>query len=86
MWDVVGHILFPGVYIKLYIGDSLFVVLSCNRTQCRGLGTYSYFSLHYCNLILVNICLGPPHKTLWGWCWCPHNNLVSEPRLLPNFS
>ena len=27
MWDVVGHILFPGVYIKLCIGDSLPVVL-----------------------------------------------------------
>ena len=27
VWDVVGHILFSGVYIKLYIGDCLFVVL-----------------------------------------------------------
>ena len=27
VWDIVGHILFSGVYIKLYIGDCLFVVL-----------------------------------------------------------
>ena len=27
VWDVVGHILFLGVYIKLYIGDCLCVVL-----------------------------------------------------------
>ena len=27
VWDIVGHILFLGVYIKLYIGDCLFVVL-----------------------------------------------------------
>ena len=27
VWDVVGHILFSGVYITLYIGDCLFVVL-----------------------------------------------------------
>ena len=27
VWDIVGHILFSGVYIALYIGDSLFVVL-----------------------------------------------------------
>ena len=27
VWDVVGHILFSGVYIKLCIGDCLFVVL-----------------------------------------------------------
>ena len=27
VWDIVGHILFLGVYIKLYIGDYLFVVL-----------------------------------------------------------
>ena len=59
MWDVVGHILFPGVYIKMYNGDLLFVVLSCNRTQCRGLGTYTCLYIHYCNLILVNISFGP---------------------------
>ena len=27
VWDIVGHILFSGVYIKLYIGNCLFVVL-----------------------------------------------------------
>ena len=27
VWDIVGHILFFGVYTALYIGDSLFVVL-----------------------------------------------------------
>ena len=27
VWDVVGHILFSGVYIQLYIGDYFFVVL-----------------------------------------------------------
>ena len=27
VWDIVGHILFSGVYTALYIGDSLFVVL-----------------------------------------------------------
>ena len=54
-----GHILFPGVYIQLYIGDCLIVVLSCDRTQCRGLGTYSYLYFHYCNFILVNISFGP---------------------------
>ena len=27
VWDIVGHIFFSGVYIKLYIGDYLFVVL-----------------------------------------------------------
>ena len=34
MWDIVGHILFSGVYIQLYIRDCLIVVISCNRTQC----------------------------------------------------
>ena len=27
VWDLVGHILFSGVYTALYIGDCLFVVL-----------------------------------------------------------
>ena len=54
MWDVGGHILFPGVYIQLYIGDYLIVVLSCNRTQCRGLGTNTCLYFDYCNLIVVN--------------------------------
>ena len=27
VWDLVGHILFSGVYTALYIGDSLIVVL-----------------------------------------------------------
>ena len=27
VWDIVGHILFLGVYIQLHIGDCLFVVL-----------------------------------------------------------
>ena len=60
-----GHILFLGVYIKLYIGDSLFVVFSCTRTHCRGLGTYSCLYIHYCNFILFNIRSDPPRRTLW---------------------
>ena len=81
MWDIVGHILFSGVSIALYIGDSLFVVLSCNRTWCSRLGTYIYLYFHYCNLILVNISFGSPRRTLRGCRWCPRNNLVSELRL-----
>ena len=57
VWDVVGYILFLGVYIKLYIGDySLF--FSCNRTQCRGLGTNTCLYFDDCNLILVNHLFG----------------------------
>ena len=58
MWDVVGHILFLDVYIQLYIGDYFIVVLSCNRTQCKGLGTYTCLHFHYFNLIIVNLSFG----------------------------
>ena len=59
VWDIMGHILFSGVYIKLYIGDCLLLFFSCNHTQCRGLGTNTCLYLHYCNLIIVNRLFGP---------------------------
>ena len=47
VWDIVGHILFSGVYIQLYIEDCL-LFFSYNRTECRRLGTYTV-----CTFIIV---------------------------------
>ena len=52
LWD---SYLFLGVNTILDIGDLLFVVLSCNHTQCRGMATYSYLYIRNCNLIVVNL-------------------------------
>ena len=54
MWDVVGHILFSGVSLNCTLGIVYSLFFSCNRTQCRGLGTNTCMYFHYCNLILVN--------------------------------
>ena len=68
VWD---SYLFLGVNIVLYIGDALFVVLRCNPTQCRGLGTYSCLYIRNCNLILANLCSSPPRRTLWAAVGAP---------------
>ena len=82
VWDIVGHILFSGVYIKLYIGDySLF--FSCNRTQCRGLGTNTCLYFDDCNLILVNHFVRA-HRV--GPCWAAAGAPVSSPLQLHSIS
>ena len=54
MWDIVGHMLFSGVYIYCTLGIVYSLFFSCNRTQCRGLGTNTCLYFDDCNLILVN--------------------------------
>ena len=61
LWD---SYLFLGVNTVLDFWDLLFVVISCNHAQCRGLGTYFCLYIHHYNLIIVSLLSGPLHRTL----------------------